>query len=343
MHITMIKKRLEGGEPCRKCLQSEQLLRSRGLWHRVDEVVVAEETDAESAGMQLSREYGVDTAPFFLVKNGQESTRVYRSTLQLIRECMPQPSTTDSPALSATELETLQGKFAGATPQEILTWTLSRYGSRCAIAFSGAEDVALIDMAIASGQDFSVFCLDTGRLHPETYRFIEKVRTHYGIEIDMRAPEAEALQVFVRKKGLFSFYEDGHKECCSVRKVGPLRAALREYDAWITGQRKDQSPATRSEVPIIQFDSAFEGRDGVLVKVNPLSNFSSAQTWSYIRERGVPYNPLHEKGFMSIGCEPCTRPIHPGQHEREGRWWWESETQKECGLHSTAPTPAAAE
>ena len=339
MHITMVKKRLSSGEPCRKCVQSEQLLRERGLWHRVDEVVWALEGDAASAGNQLAAQHGVEHAPFFLVKNGQELLKVYQSTLQLIRDCMPAASITQAPVFSDADIEGLEARFASASPQEVVTWVLSRYGRNAAIAFSGAEDVVLVDLAVRSGQDFSVFCLDTGRLHPETYRFVEKVRSHYGIEIEMRSPDATALQVFVRKKGLFSFYEDGHKECCSVRKVAPLRAALGQYDAWMTGQRKDQSPATRAQVPIVQWDPGFEGRNGALLKLNPLANWSSAQAWAHIREHGVPYNPLHERGYMSIGCEPCTRPIHPGQHEREGRWWWETETQKECGLH-TVPPPA---
>jgi phosphoadenosine phosphosulfate reductase len=215
-------------------------------------------------------------------------------------------------------------------------WTLERFGGDCALAFSGAEDVALIDMAVKSGSPFSVFSLDTGRLHAETYRFIERVRAHYGIEIELVSPDAAQLQPFVRKKGLFSFYEDGHQECCGVRKVEPLRRALRGYRAWMTGQRRDQSP-TRTHVPVLQADTSFQGRDGSLLKLNPLAGWSSAQTWAYLREHDVPFNALHERGFVSIGCEPCTRAIHPGQHEREGRWWWEDSTQKECGLHSVPP------
>ena len=140
----------------------------------------------------------------------------------------------------------------------------------------------------------------------------------------------------MRKKGLFSFYEDGHKECCEIRKVEPLRRALVRRDAWVTGQRRDQSP-TRAHVSVVQIDPAFSGKRGALLKLNPLAAWSSAQTWAYIREHEVPWNPLHERGYVSIGCEPCTRPTHPGQHEREGRWWWEDTTRKECGLHSVPP------
>jgi phosphoadenosine phosphosulfate reductase len=138
----------------------------------------------------------------------------------------------------------------------------------------------------------------------------------------------------VREKGLFSFYQDGHQECCGIRKIEPLERALAGLDAWVTGQRKDQSPSTRAEVPFVQQDDRFQGRAEQLYKYNPLANWSSAELWNYIRMMEIPYNPMHERGFISIGCEPCTRPVLPGQHEREGRWWWEEATQKECGLHA---------
>jgi phosphoadenosine phosphosulfate reductase len=204
------------------------------------------------------------------------------------------------------------------------------------LSFSGAEDVVLIDMAAGSGRPFRVFSLDTGRLHPETYQFIEKVRKHYGIAIEMLAPQAEAVQALVREKGLFSFYVDGHKECCGIRKVEPLMRALRPLRAWMTGQRRDQSPGTRADVPVIQLDRIFGTPERPLVKFNPLSFWSSKQVWGYIRDRNVPFNELHNRGFVSIGCEPCTRPTNPGEHERAGRWWWEEETKRECGLHVSA-------
>jgi adenylyl-sulfate reductase (glutathione) len=141
----------------------------------------------------------------------------------------------------------------------------------------------------------------------------------------------------VREKGMFSFYEDGHGECCRVRKVRPLRRQLTGLKAWVTGQRKDQSPGTRQAVPVVQVDPVFEGLEGgpgSLIKFNPLSNATSAQVWGFLRVMGVPVNALHSCGYVSIGCEPCTRPVLPGQHEREGRWWWEDAAAKECGLHS---------
>ena len=230
--------------------------------------------------------------------------------------------------------ELLARKLNDSTPEEILEWALERFDNM-AISFSGAEDVVLIDMAVRIKPDVKVFSLDTGRLHPETYAYIENVREHYGIEIDVLSPDTEAVQALVREKGLFSFYKDGHKECCAVRKVGPLRNKLATLDAWVTGQRRDQSVGTRTELPVVQKDGAFSTDSNVLSKFNPLASWSSEDIWDYIRENDVPYNPLHRKGFTSIGCEPCTRAILPNQHEREGRWWWENPDEKECGLHVT--------
>ncbi|MGE8683916.1 MAG: phosphoadenylyl-sulfate reductase, partial [Acinetobacter sp.] len=147
-------------------------------------------------------------------------------------------------------------------------------------------------------------------------------------------PESDAVQKLVTEKGFFSFYQDDHKECCGIRKVQPLRKKLATLDGWITGQRKDQSPGTRNEISVVQADPGFSGAGKQLIKYNPLANWSSADVWNYIRLMEIPYNPLHERGFISIGCEPCTRPVLPNQHEREGRWWWEDATHKECGLHA---------
>lgn len=228
----------------------------------------------------------------------------------------------------------LDSSLEQQTPQEILAYAIEQY-DHIAISFSGAEDVALIHMAVKFRKDIPVFCLDTGRLHPETYRFIERVKKFYKLKIEMMFPPQDQVQKLVSEKGLFSFYEDNHQECCGIRKLAPLKSKLAGLDAWITGQRKDQSPDTRAHIPVVQEDPAFSGRNETLVKFNPLANWSSAQVWNYIREFEVPYNALHDQGFVSIGCEPCTRPVGPGQHEREGRWWWEDATKKECGLHSS--------
>lgn len=241
---------------------------------------------------------------------------------------------TDETNLSPEAIAALNTELAKESPRAILKFALSHF-SNIAVSFSGAEDVALIELGHKLASPLNVFSLDTGRLHPETYQFIERVRKHYGIDIDIMTPDAQKLQEFVKRKGLFSFYEDGHKECCGVRKVEPLKRKLATLDAWITGQRKDQSPSTRAEVPVIEIDQGNSNEQRTLIKFNPLANWSSKEVWDYIRLSEVPYNPLHEKGFISIGCEPCTRAVLPNQHEREGRWWWEEETQKECGLHIT--------
>jgi phosphoadenosine phosphosulfate reductase len=237
-------------------------------------------------------------------------------------------------ALDSNNLAAVAADYAARDPRDILALALQEFSPDVAFSFSGAEDVVLIDMASKLGRPFHVFSLDTGRLHAETYQFLDHVRYHYDIEIEILFPRPEAVQQMVRDKGLFSFYKDGHKECCGIRKVEPLVRALAPHRAWVTGQRQDQSPGTRAAVPVIQADRTFGTADRPLVKFNPLSRWTSAQVWAYIREHDVPYNALHDRGFVSIGCEPCTRPINPSQHEREGRWWWEEETKKECGLHA---------
>lgn len=235
--------------------------------------------------------------------------------------------------LSARQVAELNAEFENMLPKEILA-QISELIPNSALAFSGAEDVVLIDMAVKQQLSLAVFTLDTGRLHPETYRFLEEVRTHYDIQIETLFPEATYVTNLIKNKGLFSFYTDGHEECCNIRKVQPLRKKLATVDVWITGQRQDQSPS-RAEVPIIEIDSAFSTEDHQVIKINPLANWTSEEVWSYIRLLELPYNELHDKGMTSIGCEPCTRATGPGQHEREGRWWWEEATIKECGLHLT--------
>lgn len=337
--VIMVKKLLLSGETCAKCAQAEEMLRGRGLWDRIDEVVWAKEGDAESPGALLARKYEIDLAPFFVIQEPGQPDRVFPSTLKLMKELgadRPAPSASarpPAPPLTAPEVAALAETLRSKPPSEIMAFALERYGQSCAIAFSGAEDVALIDMAMRSGFAFDVFCLDTGRLHEETYRFIDRVRAFYGAEIRVMTPLSEPLQAFVRKKGLFSFMQDGHAECCGIRKVEPLRRALAESRAWATGQRRDQSPSTRSTVDVVELDTGFSGPSGPLVKFNPLAFWTSAQVWEYIRNQRVPYNELHDHGFISIGCQPCTRPIRPGEHERAARWWWEESTQRECGLH----------
>src|SRR5690554_5817771 len=181
-----------------------------------------------------------------------------------------------------TSLTTLNQEFSTQRPKDLIKYALSQH-DEIAISFSGAEDVVLIDMAVSINPNVQVFTLDTGRLNPETYEFIEKVRKHYGITIDVRMPDQQALQNFVREKGLFSFYEDGHQQCCGVRKTAPLKLKLATLDAWFTGQRRDQSPGTRSNIELIELDTAFKGRGEQLIKYNPLAHWKSAQVWEYIK------------------------------------------------------------
>ncbi len=234
--------------------------------------------------------------------------------------------------MTTFNIETLQTELQNKKPRSILKAALENFDN-IAISFSGAEDVVLIDMALNIRKDIQVFSLDTGRLHPETHRFIEKVKQHYKIDIELLTPDRDLLDPFVKEKGLFSFYQEGHQQCCGIRKVEPLTRKLSQLDAWITGQRKDQSLDTRQDIPEVQIDTAFSSAEKILIKFNPLLNWRSAQVWDHIEAYQVPYNELHEKGFTSIGCEPCTRAIRPNQHERAGRWWWESDNKKECGLH----------
>ena len=233
--------------------------------------------------------------------------------------------------LDQLEIIELNEQLHNADPKEILN-QLVELIPNTAISFSGAEDVLLIEFTQNQTTPPPIFTLDTGRLHTETSSFIEEVKKHYNRSIEALLPNQTQVNKLINNKGLYSFYEDGHEECCNIRKVEPLRKKLKHLNAWITGQRRDQSPA-RAEVAVIEIDQNFSSADHQLIKINPLANWSSAKVWQYIRLFNVPYNRLHDKGFVSIGCEPCTKAIRPNQHEREGRWWWEEATIKECGLH----------
>lgn len=235
--------------------------------------------------------------------------------------------------LAPSEVETLNQRLETLEPRQILT-ELSGIIPRITVAFSGAEDVMLIHLASKLDKQPAYFSIDTGRLHPETLRYIDQIRNQYKLPLDVLHPDQKQLNDLIKNKGLYSFYEDGHEECCGIRKVAPLRRYLNDFDAWVTGQRQDQSP-TRREIPVIEIDNSFSAPQHQVLKVNPLANWTSARLWEHIRALEIPYNPLHDRGYVSIGCEPCTKPVGPGQHEREGRWWWEEATIKECGLHKT--------
>lgn len=231
---------------------------------------------------------------------------------------------------SDLDIEAINEGFADSTPQEVLEWALSEFGSNIALAWSGAEDVAVVDMMVKINPKARIFTLDTGRLNPETYDVIDKVRDKYGIELEVMFPDSKAVEDMVREKGVNLFYQsvENRKLCCKTRKVQPLRRQLATLEAWVTGLRADQA-VTRSALKKVEIDEAFGG----IIKVNPLAGWSHEDVWNYIRANDVPYNELHDKGYPSIGCAPCTRVVEEGEDIRAGRWWWESPETKECGLH----------
>jgi len=192
-----------------------------------------------------------------------------------------------------------------------------------------AEDMVLTDLILKARLPIGIFSLETGRLHKETLAMVDKVREHYGYEIALYRPQTDAVDAYVAQNGLNAFYDsiEMRRECCRIRKVEPLSRALAGNKAWITGQRRAQS-TTRSELAV-QEDDAAHG----MVKFNPLADWSEQDVWDYLRSNGVPYNALHDQGYPSIGCEPCTRAIQSGEDVRAGRWWWENPDSKECGLH----------
>ena len=192
-----------------------------------------------------------------------------------------------------------------------------------------AEDMVLTDMILRAKLPIGIFTLETGRLHKETLGMLDRIKETYGYEVTLYKPEQAAVDAYVQQNGLNAFYDsvEMRKECCRIRKVEPLNRALSGNKAWITGQRRAQS-ATRTSLEVQENDEAHG-----MVKFNPLADWLEEDVWNYIRSNNVPYNPLHDKGYPSIGCEPCTRAIQPGEDIRAGRWWWENPESKECGLH----------
>jgi phosphoadenosine phosphosulfate reductase len=193
----------------------------------------------------------------------------------------------------------------------------------------GAEDMVITDVILRRALDVEIFTLDTGRLHADTLGLVRAIRERYGRDIRVVRPDPDAVARYVTVHGRNAFYEsiDLRKRCCEIRKVEPLKRALAGKACWITGQRRDQSP-TRSGLALQEHDAAHG-----LVKFNPLADWTEAEVWAYIGRYDVPYNALHEQGYRSIGCAPCTRPTLPGEDVRSGRWWWESPEARECGLH----------
>lgn len=218
-----------------------------------------------------------------------------------------------------------------ARAEEVLAWTEDTFGASAAIASSfGVEDVVLIDLAARHAPSARIFTLDTGRLPPETYEVMEEVRRRYRARIETFFPDRAAVEKLEQEKGFFSFRQsiEDRKDCCAIRKIEPLSRALAGRSAWITGLRREQS-VTRAEVAIVESDAGHGG----IAKINPLAAWTEAEVWKYARERSLPVNALHERGYPSIGCAPCTRAIAPGEDVRAGRWWWEQPEHKECGLH----------
>lgn len=222
--------------------------------------------------------------------------------------------------------------FEKMTAQELLKWGLKEFGDKIALASSfGAEDVVLIHMLSEIDKKARIFSLDTGRLPQATYDVMHECQHKYGIQFEVMFPERAEVEAMERAKGPNSFYEsiENRKECCNIRKVFPLKKVLATCDAWITGLRREQN-VTRLDTPKVEIDKGFGG----IAKLNPLSSWTSKDVWDYIKQHDVPYNKLHDRGYPSIGCEPCTRAIKPGENERAGRWWWENPDTKECGLHA---------
>ena len=226
----------------------------------------------------------------------------------------------------------LSVEFEGEEPQTVLEWALDRFSPSIAISTAFQIDgVALIDMAYELDSEVHVFSVDTGRLPAESFELIERLRDRYpGLRLDLLSPNGEEVSRMTTKHGPNLFYKqvDHRLLCCQIRKVRPLTRHLAGLDAWITGLRRDQW-ASRTNIRKVEIDHDH----GAIVKLNPLAEWTEAEVWDYVREREVPYHPLYDRGYTSIGCAPCTRAIAPGEASRAGRWWWETNAPKECGIH----------
>jgi len=224
----------------------------------------------------------------------------------------------------------LNEQFKDAAVDEVLSYLSDKYGNRLAFASSlGLEDQVLTYYLSKIGSQAKIFTLDTGRLFPETLDLLDKTNKRYDANIEVFFPDPVRVEEMVNSKGINLFYEsiENRKLCCHIRKILPMKRALKGIDIWITGLRAEQS-VTRKGLTMVSWDENFG-----LIKVNPLINWTEEDAWQLIREHDIPYNPLHDKGYPSIGCLPCTRAIEPGQDIRSGRWWWEQPDHKECGLH----------
>ena len=217
-----------------------------------------------------------------------------------------------------------------ARAEEVLRWTYANFSQVAIVASFQAESSVIIDLVSKIRQDFRVLTLDTGRLPQETHDMIDRIRDRYRIEVDVLQPDPDEVRQMVGAHGtnLFLQSPDLRRQCCDIRKARPLDRALRGYDAWITGVRRDQA-ATRTNTRIVNIDAAHGG----IAKIAPLAAWSKDQVWQYIRDNDLPYHQLYDRGYTSIGCAPCTRPTSQGEDDRAGRWWWEQNEVKECGIH----------
>lgn len=238
---------------------------------------------------------------------------------------------TRRPVLDDMEAEELRALYDQEPAAEVLAWALDRFHPEMAIsAGGGVEGMVLVDMAWRINPAVRVFTLDTGRLPQETYDLFDAVRERYGIEVEIRFPDATDVEGMVRAYGVNLMYKsvDLRLHCCEIRKVRPMERYLTGLEAWVAGLRRSQWK-TRERVHKIEVDDAHGG----IVKVNPLADWDSPQVWDYIHAHDVPHHSLLDQGWTSIGCAPCTRRVQPGEDDRAGRWWWETDTEKECGLH----------
>lgn len=228
-------------------------------------------------------------------------------------------------------LEELNAQFENAQPKEVLEYFLKEYKGKIALSSSfGAEDQALTHMMLSIDKEATIFTLDTGRLPYETYSVMDYTNLKYDIKVDVYFPNAQEVEALYKKQGINGFYEsiDNRKACCYVRKIEPLKRALKGLDVWVTGLRASQS-VTREAMKLVEYDE-----DNQVIKLNPLLKWSEEDVWAFIKANNVPYNKLHDQGYPSIGCAPCTRAVKEGEDIRSGRWWWENPEHKECGLHA---------
>lgn len=232
--------------------------------------------------------------------------------------------------MNSSELKTINNELENADARETLKWAIQKFGNELVLSSSmGAEDQVLTDMLMKLDPSIDVFTLDTGRLFPETYELIDKTNDFYKIKIKIFFPDYKQVEEMVNNKGVNLFYHsvENRKMCCHIRKIEPLKRAFQGRKAWVSGLRRAQS-ITRTNVQKVEWDEA-----NGLVKINPIIDWTEEQVWDYITMHHVPYHKLHDQGYRSIGCQPCTRAVGPDEDVRAGRWWWEDPEHKECGLH----------